>query len=111
MDAEKIMGSLSDRLLSFVSTTLVHDSNYEIALAMIKHYPKLKELSIGEIADLCYTSKASISRFCRFLGWTASRSFRSAWIRTSPCGQTIPGNSMLCFTATRRWPSAPIGMH
>ena len=76
MDAEKIMGSLSDRLLSFVSTTLVHDSNYEIALAMIKHYPKLKELSIGEIADLCYTSKASISRFCRFLGLDSFKEFQ-----------------------------------
>ena len=63
-----MMGSLSDRLLSFVSTALVRDANYDIAVALLRHYPQLKGLTLSQIADLCYTSNASISRFCRFLG-------------------------------------------
>lgn len=76
MDDAKMMGSLADRLLSFVSTTLVHDSNYEIAVLLLKNYSRLKDLSIGEVAELCYTSKASVSRFCRFMGFESFKEFR-----------------------------------
>lgn len=77
MNDAKTMGSLANRLLSFVNTAPVHDSNYDIAVAMLKNYAKMKEMSIGEIADLCYVSKASISRFCRFLGLESFKEFHS----------------------------------
>ena len=60
MNDAKTMGSLAEKLMSYVSTTPQQDANYDIALAMLTHYGKLKNLSLAEIADLCYVSKASI---------------------------------------------------
>ena len=73
MNDAKTMGSLEEKLMSYVSTTPQQDANYDIALAMLTHYGKLKNLSLAEIADLCYVSKASISRFCRFMGFDGFR--------------------------------------
>ncbi len=72
----KTMGSLSNKLLSYISTTQIHDSNYDIAVVLIKNYEKIKGMSIGEIADLCYVSTASISRFSRFLGFENFKEFK-----------------------------------
>lgn len=72
----KTMGSLSNRLLAFISTAPMHDSNYDIAVILVKNYKKLKGMSIGEIADLCYVSTASISRFSRFLGFENFKEFK-----------------------------------
>src|SRR5699024_6374651 len=76
MSEAKGMGSLADRLLSFVSTTPERDANYDIAVTLLKHYPQLKGMTLGQIADLCYTSKASISRFCRFMGMNSFKEFQ-----------------------------------
>ena len=73
MNDAKTMGSLAEKLMSYVSTTPQQDANYDIAMAMLTHYGKLKNLSLAEIADLCYVSKASISRFCRFMGFDSFR--------------------------------------
>lgn len=79
MSEARAMGSLADRLLSFVSTTPERDANYDIAVTLLKHYPQLKGMTLGQIANLCYTSKASISRFCRFLGMDSFKAFQ-AWL-------------------------------
>lgn len=71
----KCMGSMANKLLSYVNTTQVHDSNYEIALQLVKNYDKLKGMSIREVAELCYVSQASISRFCRFMGFEGFKEF------------------------------------
>ena len=73
MNDEKTMGSLAEKLMSYLSTAPRQDANYDIALAMLTHYGKLKNLSLAEIADLCYVSKASLSRFCRFMGFDSFR--------------------------------------
>ena len=75
MNDAKMMGSVSEKLMNYVNTTLQRDANYDIALAMLKNYPKLKSLSVGEIAELCFVSKASISRFCHFLGFDSFKEF------------------------------------
>ena len=67
------LGSLAEKLMSYVSPTPQQDANYDSALAMLTHYGKLKNLSLAGIADLCYVSKASISRFCRFMGFDGFR--------------------------------------
>ena len=77
MNDSKAMGSLANKMLSFVNTALVHDSNYDIAVILLKNYTALKKMSIGEIADLCYVSKATISRFCRFMGFDNFKEFHS----------------------------------
>ena len=69
MKDSKAMGSLADKLLCFVNTALVHDINYEIAVTMLKNYSRLHRMNLGELAELCYTSKSTLSRFCRFLGF------------------------------------------
>lgn len=76
MEYNKTMGSLAYKLLGFISTTLVHDSNYDIAVLLVRHYDELKGMSIQEVADLCYVSQASISRFCRFLGFENFKEFK-----------------------------------
>jgi len=73
MASSKMMGSLDERLMGFIGTTTQRDVNYEIALAMLKNYGRLRSLSIQDIADLCFVSKASVSRFCRFLGFDSFR--------------------------------------
>ncbi len=71
----KVMGSIAEMLLRFTSTTPTHDSNYEIAEILLANYDKLKELSITQVAELCFVSNASISRFCRFLGFENFKMF------------------------------------
>jgi DNA-binding MurR/RpiR family transcriptional regulator len=72
----KTMGSLSSKLLAFISTTQVHDSNYDIAILLVRNFDRLKGMSIREVADLCYVSQASVSRFCRFLGFENFKEFK-----------------------------------
>lgn len=69
------MGSVSEKLLNFIDTAQVHDSYYEIALTLVKNYDKIKTMPIAEMADLCYVSQATISRFCRFLGYENFKRF------------------------------------
>lgn len=76
MNDPKPMGSVSERLLNYVNTTPQHDVNFSIAVTMLQHYSQLSTMSAEEIADLCHVSKASISRFCRYLGFDHFKEFR-----------------------------------
>jgi DNA-binding MurR/RpiR family transcriptional regulator len=67
--AAKAMGSLSSLLLDYVDTTLVHDSNYDIAQGLLRNYTQLGSMSLRQMANACFVSQASFSRFCRFLGF------------------------------------------
>lgn len=86
MNDAKTMGSLAEKLMSYVSTAPQQDANYDIALAMLNHYGKLKNLSLAEIADLCYVSKASISRFCRFMGFDGFRELHDCLLQDFSIG-------------------------
>lgn len=86
MNDAKAMGSLAEKLMGFVSTAPQHDANYNIALTMLKHYGRLKPMSIGEIADLCYVSKSSISRFCHFMGFDSFKEFRDSLLQDFSIG-------------------------
>lgn len=66
----KAMGSLVDLLLDFVDTARVHDQNYDIAQGLLRHYAELGSMSLRQMADACYVSPASLSRFCRFVGFS-----------------------------------------
>lgn len=69
------MGSVSERLLSFINTAQIHDSYYDIALTLIRNYEEAKHMPIAKMADLCFVSQATISRFCRFLGYDSFKTF------------------------------------
>jgi DNA-binding MurR/RpiR family transcriptional regulator len=72
--------------MSYISTAPQKDANYDIALTMLTHYGKLKNLSLTEIADLCYVSKASISRFCRFMGFDGFRELQDCLLQDFSIG-------------------------
>lgn len=74
----KAMGSLYELLLNYVDTTRSHGSNYEIAQALVEHYAELGGMSQREMAELCFVSQASFSRFCRFLGFDGFAEFKAA---------------------------------
>jgi RpiR family carbohydrate utilization transcriptional regulator len=76
MEEFRTMGSMADKLMDYVSSAPVHDSNYEIALLILKNYAKVRKMNQKQIAELCFVSEASISRFCRFLGFNDFRDFR-----------------------------------
>lgn len=78
MSDVKTMGSIADKLLSYVNTALVHDTNYQIAVSMLKHYDKLGKMSLSEMAELCFVSKSAITRYCHFLGFNDFNEFREA---------------------------------
>lgn len=78
MGDSKMMGSLADKLLWFVNTTLVHDTNYQIATKMLDHYSQIKKMNLSEMAELCYVSKSAITRFCHFIGFENFQKFQTA---------------------------------
>ena len=78
MSDVKTMGSIADKLLSYVNTALVHDTNYQIAASMLNHYDKLEKMTLSEMAELCFVSKSAITRYCHFLGFNDFSEFRDA---------------------------------
>lgn len=74
---EKAMGSLSDKLLNYIDNTRVRDVNYDIAFEMIRNYKRLPDMSISEIAEMCFVSTSTISRFCKFLGYQNFTEFKA----------------------------------
>lgn len=76
--AQILMDSFSGYLLTYVNTAKKHDSNYDIAVQMLKHYDKLPNMTLDQIAALCFVSQASISRFCKMLGFSTFAEFKEA---------------------------------
>lgn len=77
MSGYKSMGSITFKLLEYVNNAIKKDINYEIAVIMLKNFNKVKEMNITEISELCYVSPASISRFCRMLGFDNFSDFKN----------------------------------
>lgn len=78
MNCANPMGSVGEKLLSYIDTSMQRDNNYQIAVKMLENYDALKDMSIAQIADMCYVSKASVSRFCRFLGYESFKEMHDA---------------------------------
>lgn len=70
------MGDLIYRLLLFLNDSREETLNYTIALTMIHHIREIPNMTINKLADLCYTSPAAISRFCRKLGYSSLSEFK-----------------------------------
>jgi len=63
------MKNLFYRLIMFIDSANEDDLNYKIAFYMITNFYKLGDMRISELAKACYVSAATISRFCRELGY------------------------------------------
>jgi Transcriptional regulators len=57
------------RLIIFLDTANESDTNYNIAWYMANNFSKVSKMGISELAKECYVSPATISRFCRTLGY------------------------------------------
>lgn len=64
-------------LLSFVNTSNRQDMNYTIALVVLQNLEKVPDCSVNELADMCYTSIATISRFCKYFGCESYIQFKN----------------------------------
>lgn len=65
-------------LLQYINNSFVKDSNYDIAEYMVKNYFKIPNMTINDLAEVCYVSPASISRFIRTLGFEKFSKFKEA---------------------------------
>ena len=63
------MKNLFYRLILFLDTANESDINYAIALYLANHFYEISNMRISELASECYVSPATISRFCRALGY------------------------------------------
>lgn len=64
-------------LINFLNYTNPTDIYYKVAQNILQNLDKVKSASIHEIAELCYVSAPTISRFCKKLGYESYSSFRN----------------------------------
>lgn len=64
-------------LLTYLNSSKEEDMYYSIALTMVQHLDVIPKCSINELADLCFTSTATISRFCRKFGYASFPQFKA----------------------------------
>ena len=57
------------RLIIFLDTANENDTNYNIAWFMANNFKEVAHMGISEMAKACFVSPATISRFCRTLGY------------------------------------------
>lgn len=77
MNEYKAMGSITLRLLEYINDAPKKDINYEIALTLLNNFDEVKKMNITEISELCYVSPATISRFCRMIGFSNFSEFKT----------------------------------
>lgn len=65
-------------LLREINVTNKKGSSYDIAKALLDHYQDIPKLTIHELADVCYISSASLSRFIRYLGFDHYTDFKES---------------------------------
>ncbi|MGX8680040.1 MAG: MurR/RpiR family transcriptional regulator [bacterium] len=63
------MKNLFYRLIIYIDTANENDLNYKIALYMANNFYRIDSMRISELAKECFVSAATISRFCRELGY------------------------------------------
>ena len=69
--------SIMSRLLSIVNYGDGKEVNADIAKTILQNYNKIPELTIFDLADLCYVSSSSITRFVRTLGYDSYKQFKN----------------------------------
>ena len=63
-------------LLTFLNSSKEEDMYYSICLSIIQNLKKVPNCSINELADLCFTSTATISRFSKKFGYANFHEFK-----------------------------------
>lgn len=63
-------------LMSYVNVSSSQDMYYTIAHTILTNLDRIPDISINDLADLCYTSPATISRFCKELNCKSFANFK-----------------------------------
>ncbi len=63
------MGTLLNRLLIILNNEKEESTYYHIAYTLLSNFECIKDMNISEIAELCFVSKSTISKFTRSLGF------------------------------------------
>lgn len=66
------------RFLTYVNSTSSGTTYSNIAYYISNNFTKVTKMNLEELADACYVSQATISRFCRFLGFESFTHFKMA---------------------------------
>ena len=73
-----MMDMVLHKLMLFINGAQAGSTNRNLAIELIKNIDQLQNLNIYEIADLCYVSTSTLSRFCRLLGYKNFNAFKEA---------------------------------
>ncbi|GKU25947.1 MurR/RpiR family transcriptional regulator [Clostridium folliculivorans] len=71
------MSDVVHKLLLIINTSNEKDIDYNISWIMLQNINKISSMSINQLADLCYVSISTISRFCRKLGCNSFYEFKN----------------------------------
>lgn len=69
--------SIMSQLLSYVNYSDENNVDRDIAKAILLNYNKIPSLTIYDLADICFVSASSITRFIRNLGYESYKSFKN----------------------------------
>lgn len=64
------------KFLTYVNSTSSGTTYSNIAYYISNNFSKILHMNLEELADACYVSQATISRFCRFLGFESFTHFK-----------------------------------
>lgn len=74
------MKSLFSRLVIYLDNSNVENAYYNIALYIVNNFSQIRTMTINELATNCYVSSATISRFCKMLGYENYTHFKQECI-------------------------------
>lgn len=72
------MDRILHELINIMNHTHADETYHDLARILIENINRIKTMSITQMADLCYVSTATISRFCRELGFSNFSAFKVA---------------------------------
>lgn len=78
------MGTLV-RLLTILNNAKDSSTHYHIAEILLKNFARLENMTIVEIAELCFVSKSTISKFIRYMGYEDFAEFKTSAAYRSDC--------------------------
>lgn len=76
MSDHRELGVITYRLLNYINTLDKNDSYYDVTRNILINFNKIENITINDLADLCFVSPATISRFCRHLGFANFQEFK-----------------------------------
>ncbi|MBB5263203.1 DNA-binding MurR/RpiR family transcriptional regulator [Catenibacillus scindens] len=87
------------RFLTYVNSTSSQTTYANIAYYISNNFSKIIHMNLEELADACYVSQATISRFCRFLGFESFTHFKMECQRSLRDGERRIND--ICSTSSK----------